>query len=121
MEFVSPGDDDVAMALARKAYALHTGLTAALGATEPDDVQHISISVRRTVLEMWERAGSPPGSLRRAAILGAELVGLVADNPAASPLQDEGVTPEQDVTFARQGADLLVELASEFDQPHLSR
>lgn len=103
------GGDEVAQSLARKAFARHV-MWLDLG---PMDAQARE-SIRESLVQVWEEAGSPPGAFSRAAILGAELPRLIAEDNGDS-LEHEGVSRAQQIACAEDSSAFLTSLATEID------
>src|SRR5699024_6037081 len=81
MDVATTRDEEVARTLASRAFSRHMAFDA-IGSVDAEAMDLI----RQAVLRAWERAGSPPGALRRAAVLSAELPRLIAENQAPADL-----------------------------------
>ncbi|RQP09131.1 MAG: hypothetical protein EAS51_12495 [Microbacteriaceae bacterium] len=101
--------DEVARSLARKAFAYHM-MSIELGPMS-------GASIRDTLLMVWQDAGSPPGAFTRAARVAAILVDRMAesDEDEDDPLRGLGVSREQQIAIAQQGAAFLTTLARELE------
>lgn len=103
------GGDEVAQSLARKAFARHV-MWLELG---PIDAQ-AKESIREALVQFWEEAGSPPGAFSQAAMLGAELPRLIAEDDDVA-LEHEGVSRAQQIACAEDSSAFLTSLATEID------
>lgn len=112
MDVATTRDDDLARALASRAFSRHVAVDA-IGAL---DAEAIGL-IREAVLQVWQDAGSPPGAVLRAAVLGAELARLIAEDQAPADLETEGISREREIVLAEQASAFLAALAAEIDAP----
>ncbi|MGC3021918.1 MULTISPECIES: hypothetical protein [unclassified Brevibacterium] len=110
MDVATTRDEEVARTLASRAFSRHMAFDA-IGSVDAEAMDLI----RQAVLRAWEQAGSPPGALRRAAVLSAELPRLIAENQAPADLETEGISRERETVVAEQASALLAVLAAEID------
>lgn len=98
--------------LATRAFSRYVGL----GSIGPLDAETTDV-IRGSVLRAWQQAGSPPGALRQAAELSAELVRLIAEDKCPDALETEGVPRAEQVARAEQATAFLTALAAGIDTP----
>lgn len=110
MDFETAQNDEVAQALARKSFSYHV-MFDELGPLDDEATGRI----REAVTRVWEDAGSPPGAVRRATVLSAQLPRLIARDEDADALAVEGVSRERQVTLAEKADAFLISLAAEID------
>lgn len=110
MDFETAQDDEVARALARKSFSHHV-MFDDLG---PLDAEAMGL-IREAVTRVWEDAGSPPGAVRRATILSAELPRLLAEDEDVDTLEASGVSRDRQITLAEKADAFLIALAAEID------
>lgn len=111
MDFETARNDEVAQALARKSFSYHV-MFDEIGPLDDEATDRI----REALTRLWEDAGSPPGAVRRATVLSAQLPQRIADDEDADALAVEGVSRERQVTLAERADAFLISLAAEIDQ-----
>lgn len=98
-------DDAVARSLASKAFSAQV-----VGA----DLGHFDADlIRESLIHRWERAGSPPGAFLRAALLVLDLPARLAQDES-SPVEEFGISREDEIAAARRAGVFLEQLALDF-------
>lgn len=99
-------DDPVARSLASKAFAAQV-VGADLGEFDAD-------LIRESLIYRWERAGSPPGAFLRAALLVLDLPARLAQDESSSPVEEFGISREEEIAAARRAGKFLEQIALNF-------
>lgn len=110
MELAATRQEDVARALASKSFSAHV-MFDQIGSLDDEAMELI----RARIMQVWGEAGFPPGAMRRATALSAELARLIADDEDASALEAEGIRHDRQIALAEQASAFLVALAAEVD------
>lgn len=112
MDFAASRDEEVARALTRKSFSAHV-MFDQIGSLDEEAMTLI----RAAVMRVWGEAGFPPGAVRQATALSAELARLISADEDASALEDEGVSRDRQIALAEQASAFLIALAAEVDSP----
>lgn len=107
----TPGEQ-TARTLVTRAFSQYV----ALGSIGPLDAETTEVT-RGSVVGAWQQAGSPPGALRQAAELSADLARLIAEDKCPDALETEGVSRAEQIARAEQATAFLTALAAEIEAP----